>query len=59
MDLKEMKKYLTNEDLKFASEMSWDFAVDYLEDTIRARKMDEALAKVLEGEEELIAQFGA
>lgn len=59
MDIKEMKKYLTSEDLKFASEMSLDFAFDYLMDTIEARKMDEALAKVLDAEEELIAQFGA
>lgn len=57
MDIKEMKQYLTNEDLKIASEMSWDFAIDYLLDTIGARKMDEALAKVLDGEEELIANF--
>lgn len=58
MKLEEMKKYLTNEDLKVASEMSWDFAIDYLVDTIHARQMDEALAKVLDGEEELIANYG-
>lgn len=57
MDMKEMKKYLTNEDLEYASKMSWDFAIDYLIDTIIARKIDEAFAEILNGEEELIAQF--
>lgn len=57
MELNEMKKYLTNEDLALASKMSLDFAFDYLVDTIQARKLDERLASVLEKEDEQIKQF--